>query len=105
MDSPGVLDVILLVGFTARLTRLVTVDDILEPVRVGILYRVPARVTSATASLLSCPFCIGFWLSLAVLASWVAWGSTWGWMFVAGTFTLNYVHAHLNARLDAETDR
>ena len=94
-----VLEAVLLVGFAARLTRLVIVDEIAEPVVVRL-----AASSRWLESLLSCPFCIGFWLSAAVLGSWVLAGGTVAWQLVAGVFTLNYVHGHLNGWLDLEDD-
>lgn len=103
MDA-SLYDVILLVGFAARLTRLAVVDDIAEPARVAVVRAVPIRLVDWAQSLVSCPFCIGFWLSAAVVASWAAWGSTVGWQLTAGAFTLSYVAGHLVARLDVEVD-
>lgn len=50
---------LLLTLVTYRLTRLVVADDIAEPVRV----RLHGRVLSFAA----CPWCVGFWLSGAVV--------------------------------------
>lgn len=52
---------------------------------------------------LVCPFCIGWWLALAVLTSLMLVGgpgdaATW-WRFVAGVFTLNWIVAHVGVRL------
>ena len=103
------LSLVLAVGLSARLTRLVMVDD------AGVMVRRPLMWLADTVagdgglrfvlSLLNCPFCIGFWVSVAVVASWALVGHTVGWQLVAGAFTLNYVQAHLNALLDlGETD-
>lgn len=106
---PGVelswIDVVLLVGLAARLTRLVTEDSILDGARSWLLDTAHRRYGDAglrwTHDLIGCPFCIGWWVALAVVATWLAWGSTLVWQVVALVFTLNYVHGHLNARLDA----
>lgn len=44
---------------------------------------------------LECPFCIGFWLGAVVLGTFMLWGSSPAWLFVAGALTLNEVAAHL----------
>jgi hypothetical protein len=109
MDMPGVWDVVLLVGLSARVTRLVTVDTIMAPVRERAIYEAARRSASWdggfwVASLLGCPHCVGFWLSLLVLASWLVWGGTTVWVTVAGAFTLSYVAGHLVGRLDMGDD-
>lgn len=101
--DPSPLELLLLVGLTARAIRLAVVDDIAGPARVAAV-RVAgvagARASRWTAALLSCPFCIGFWISLIVAASWVAWGDTVGWRLAALAGTLSYVSGHAVARLD-----
>ena len=99
-----ILSAVLLVGFAARLTRLVAVDDAGHPFRWVTFKLWPNRHIDKAVELLGCPFCIGFWLSALVVASWVLVGHTVAWQLVAGVFTLNYVHAHLNARLDLGAD-
>lgn len=62
---------------------------------------------------LTCPFCIGFWIGCAALASLAIVGGpghAWEpWRWVAGAFTLNWFAAHLGSRLGdagyAEDDR
>lgn len=103
----SILDAVLLVGLSARLTRLVVVDDAGEPLRLGVLRvcgalaRERARGIDFAARLMGCPFCVGFWLSLGVVVSWLLAGDTLAWQAIALVFTLNYVHAHLNAALDS----
>lgn len=48
---------------------------------------------------LDCPFCVGFWIGTAVLASEAVAGRSRWWKFGAAAFTLNEVAAHLGARL------
>jgi hypothetical protein len=101
-------DLLLLVGFTARLIRLVVVDDIGGPLRDLI------RLLGAWAGgdrglvwadgLVRCPFCIGFWISVAVVASYAAAGSTGWWTATAGVFTLSYLAGHAVRFLDVGDD-
>lgn len=103
----GLLDVALLVGLTARLTRLAVVDDIADPARVAavrVAGRAGPRPADWIVALLGCPFCIGFWISGAVVASWLMWGSTVVWQAAAGIFTLSYVTGHLVARADVNDE-
>lgn len=44
---------------------------------------------------LDCPFCVGFWIGVGVLAT----RRVPGWKFAASALTLNYVTAHVGARL------
>ena len=61
------LFVILLVGATARTTRLITTDALLEPVRGWVERRVSAKI----AYLVRCDWCMSVWVGFAVF--------TFGW--------------------------
>lgn len=98
--DPTLLDAILVIGLAARLTRLAIVDDIAEPLRVGLIRATPRPAVTWIHTLIACPFCIGFWISAAVVASWIAWGSALAWQAVAAAFTLSYIVGHLTDRLD-----
>ena len=106
MDAT-LLDIALLIGFAARLTRLAVVDTIAEGPRI-LAVRIAGRAGNRPArwvvALLQCPYCIGFWLSLAVVVSWLVWGSTVVWQAAAAVFTLSYVAGHLVARLDVDPE-
>jgi hypothetical protein len=103
----SLLDLALIVGFTARLIRLAAVDTAGEPFRAAI--RWAGRWIGGTEGyvraqeLVTCPFCIGFWLSGAVVLSYVAAGGH-GWRTVAAIFTLSYVAGHLVRVLDFGDD-
>ena len=107
MTDLSLLDAVLMVGLSARVTRLIVTDSI------GIVFRVPVFVGYQTLlgkdrgarfaeGLLTCPFCIGFWISGAVLLSWVQFGHTLVWQLAAGVFTLNYIQAHMNRLADGD---
>lgn len=123
-----VVDVLLAVGFTLRLSRLAITDDIsswwlrwpavqwaarhdrqLAPIpppgqdwehTEGIW--IP-RWRSKLVDGLTCPWCVGFWLACLVLLSlYIAGGpgDAWAlWRWVAGAFTLNWVTAHIGGPL------
>ena len=135
MDWPLiVVDCLLALGLTARLTRFVVTDDlggwwIREPaqrwanrheptvngvpvhraVESGAVHAdgpVPRGWRDKLVSGLDCPFCVGFWLAALVLASLAVVGGPGAdsllavvWRWVAAVFALNWVAAHLGARL------
>lgn len=106
------LDVLLLLGLTARLSRLVTTDDIgvwwfqTPAKRLAMKADTPERRDKALdyAAGLECPYCVGFWIAVATTFSlWLAGGpgdaaDVWRW--VAAVFTVNYVVAHTSSRMD-----
>ena len=120
MDALTFWTVLLAAGLTARLTRLVMVDDVglwfirgplaswavrHTPKQGGVQWGWRMMLTSG----LACPFCVGFWIGAGVLGSLALLGGfdshTGGatvWRWVAGVFTLNYVVAHIGSRLDSE---
>lgn len=110
------IDVLLLLGMTLRLSRFVVADDL-----GGWWIRHPAEAWARRndplgdaedledsgkrgrlVSGLFCPFCVGFWLGVLSLVSLALAGgpgdtAEW-WRWVAGAFALNWVSAHLGAR-------
>jgi len=68
----------------ARLTALVTVDGITEPVRNGVLRKMPDnRVGEFVAELITCQWCASMWVAAATVPV-VWWHSKAGWAIVAG---------------------
>ena len=72
----------------ARLTRLVTEDTILEPLREW------ATIHELVYELVTCPWCIGFWISLGTVAVWWLAGDTAVWLLAP--FAVSYVAGRLN---------
>ena len=126
MSAMIYLDLLLALGLTLRLARVITVDDIglwyvrgplsewamdhEPPLPEGLPEGfgqeevwVPVGWRARLAVGLSCPFCVGFWVAGAVLLSLWALGGpgqVWEpWRWVAGWFTLNWVAAHVGSRL------
>lgn len=58
-----------------RITRLITLDTITQPIR--------DRLTGLLGALAECPWCSGFWVSVAVGASWWAWADQIWWQVAA----------------------
>lgn len=105
-------DWLLIVGATLRLTRLLITDDLgkrlfREPLEDRLIDRLPPRAYWLVDGL-SCPFCVGFWLGWAVLAVSVAVVGLpvvhLTWEVVLAALTLNYLTAHIGARLDPNYD-
>lgn len=88
--SVSLLELLLIAGATARLTRLVQRDSILEPIRNPVLDM--ARRSRAKAwELLWCPWCLSFWVGIAVVASWWLWGHGDGWLAATAVLTASHV--------------
>lgn len=101
---------VILTGATARLTRIVVADTITEPFRTALLFNrhqrsarrtgqpMPAATRPRVAALrirlhelATCPWCTGFWMSIAVVA--LAWHYqhhplTW---LIAAALTISYL--------------
>lgn len=91
----------------ARVTRLVTVDDlgewwIKEPVRSKAAQLDPRWDKYVDG--LDCSFCVGFWATTAVMGAGAALRWNKVWQFGAGVFAASYVVAHVSSRLDADDD-
>lgn len=63
---------------------------------------------SKIAAGIDCPWCVGFWIGCATLASlYLAGGpgdAVDAWRWVAGAFSMNYLGAHLGTRLGDTAD-
>ena len=129
MTSPLVL-----IAASARLTRLITTDDlgqwwVQDPIDAAASRWYDRQVTHAEMrgevdpvieqpwwwkyrSGLVCPFCIGFWLALGLLILDRRLSGRGLWSTLVGALALNYVAAHTESLLtaataadDQETDR
>ena len=104
--APLIADLLLLLGLTLRLTRLVCTDEISDRYLRQPVWRWagddPKRGFWADG--LVCGYCVGFWLAGLCLLSLILAGGpgdaeVW-WRVLAGWFTLNYVSAHVWSRID-----
>lgn len=104
------LDSALALVMTMRLTRLVTTDFLLQPLRDRIEeWGADSDRRWFYASAVTCPFCIGFWIGVGVLALLAIAGGpgpetgAW-WRWLAAALSLNYIAAHITSRFDAPHD-
>jgi hypothetical protein len=76
---------LVLIGYVltgARLTRLVVADAILDPARIWLLRHSGGR-RETVEYFIGCPWCVGFWLCLALAPFPVsALGLSWWWVLV-----------------------
>lgn len=77
------LTIVLAAGLAARLTRLITLDTITQPIR--------NRLTGLVAALVECPWCTGVWTAAAVGLSWHWWSDQTWWQITALIATLAWV--------------
>lgn len=104
--KPSVFELLLIVGASLRLTRLAVVDTIANYPR-DLMRAAGQRAAGSRGliwadNLVSCPHCIGFWITLTVTYSWWAAGSTTVWLLVALTLTVSYLVGHIVAATDME---
>lgn len=69
------LTIALALGLAARLTRLITLDTITQPIR--------DRLKGFLAALVECPWCSGVWVAVAVGLSWLWWADQTWWQVTA----------------------
>lgn len=100
MDLFGVA---LVVFASARVIRLLVVDDAGRLFRTAIVAGFGVfgdRGAAVGEDMLQCPFCVGFWISLAAAASFLFWGDETWWQLGALALSVSYLAGHLAARLD-----
>jgi hypothetical protein len=84
-----VVDLILIVAVTWRIVRLAQLDTILDRPRMWLYDRLP---DSKLAELVACPWCLSFWVGIAVVASWdLTVGDAAGWYLAAAVATASAV--------------
>lgn len=89
------LYLILLFLAAARVTRLFTHDTITEPLRLQ------AMRWQLTDDLVSCPWCIGFWVSAAAVLSFLWWSHVPLYQFAVLTFATSEVVGLIHSFDDA----
>lgn len=69
------VDLVLIVAVTWRLTRLLQRDSILDRPRDWLTGRVHGKALTLTL----CPWCLSVYVAAAVVATWAAWAGDAGW--------------------------
>lgn len=77
------LTVVLAAGLAARLTRLITLDTITQPLR--------DRLRGPIAALVECPWCSSVWVAVPVGLSWWGWADQTWWQVTALIGTIAWV--------------
>jgi hypothetical protein len=103
----NVADLALILGASLRLTRLITTDTlgqwwVVEPLASWVPQRYQRYLSG-----LDCPYCVGFHATFAVISSYAVARRTHSltaWRVVAGSLAVNYITAHISARLDEVDD-
>jgi hypothetical protein len=101
------IEIFLVVGLASRIIRLAVYDDAGHYlIRLPLLKIAgaisPKKGHEFIEALTSCPFCVGFWISLGVAGSWAAWGETLGWQVIALAGSASYLGGHLAGTLDED---
>lgn len=94
---------LLTVTATCRLIRLVAVDSITARLRVGVIDAVRRRsdrAGDAAATLIGCPFCLGWWISVGMVAGWWWVGHTVWWWAALTALGVSWMAGQLSALFD-----
>jgi hypothetical protein len=109
----ALLDGAILVVATLRLVRLFIADDLGRRMLIPLETRLRGRLSEGkqwVADGFTCPFCLGMWIGLVSVLLWYGADAAGGgvlvtWRILFGALALNYVVAHLAARLDIYDDQ
>lgn len=87
------LELVLVIGVTARLVRLVQTDTIFDRPRARLQKAMGKR---KIAELLWCPWCLSIWVGAAAAGSWWAWGERPWWVAAGAALTASHATGLLN---------
>jgi hypothetical protein len=82
-----------------RVWRLLAHDTILDPIRRRFV-RSDSRTVGLSVDFIECPFCLGFWISLAWWLAWV-WQPHWA-LVIAAPFAISALVALVAVNLDPD---
>jgi hypothetical protein len=97
IEHMPVAHVIILALFVYRVTRLITIDEIFEPVRALVWDKTKAG--SHLAYLVTCSWCISLWVALPVVFSYAFFPSMT--ILIGCIFALSAIAGLITARLDS----
>lgn len=93
LDLPVWATLLLVVLASMRLWRLIALDELTQPTR----DRLPIRAVDTIV----CPWCSGWWVSLGVTASALAWHHQWWWQLPAVALSASLLAAYTLDRLES----
>ena len=96
IERMPVAHVIILALFVYRVTRLITIDEIFEPVRAFVWDK--TKTGSHLAYLVTCSWCISLWVALPVVFSYAFFPSMT--ILIGCIFALSAIAGLITARLD-----
>lgn len=91
----------LCLGASLRLWRVYEIDVIGEPLR----KLADGAPEGWAATLVSCVFCLGFWLSVALVASGYFWGEQWWWVILCASLSVSWLLGQIHPRVEEEKDQ
>lgn len=96
------LHLFLIILATARLTRLVTTDVLLDGPRHWLLIRLADKgpVRDKLAYLIVCDWCASMYVAMAVVGAWWAWGDTMWLMMVCAALAASYATGFLASKTE-----
>jgi hypothetical protein len=89
------LTLALCLGASLRLWRVFEIDVVGQPLR-KLADKTPPKV----GDFLACIWCLGFWLSLAVVASGYYWGDTAPWLVLSGSLSISWLLGQIHTRVE-----
>lgn len=93
-DFPTWWGFVVIVLAAYRVWRLIALDSVFDRPRNRVLRRVPEKLHEGV----QCPFCLGFWVVVAIWLLWIAWPK-WT-LIIAAPFALNGALGLLYANAD-----
>jgi len=97
IEKMSVLHVVILSLFAYRLTRLIVLDEILNPVRDWIWDRKPPH-SSQIGYFFTCPWCVSMWVALPIMFSYALFPSIT--ILIGCIFTLSAIAGLITAHWD-----
>ena len=96
------LELVLIVLATARVSRLITTDFLLDTPRGWLISRLAdkGRIRDKLAYLLVCDWCASMYVAGAVAGAWRAWGDTMWLMMVYAVLSASYVTGFLASKTE-----
>lgn len=89
------ISLVLIALTTARITRLITKDFLLDRPRDALLRRLDVGAHTQLQYLLVCPWCMSVYVGAGVAGAWWAWGETMGLTWTMAFLSASHVTGFL----------